>query len=69
MVERKDGSLIAGTAKGLARFTNGVWKDVSREWNFPGKRGQLVYFDRAGTLWVLTEDRIVYLPSGQKQFV
>jgi ligand-binding sensor domain-containing protein len=67
-VECKDGSLIAGTTKGLARFKEGIWKDVTREWNFPGKYARMVYFDRAGTLWVSTEDRIVYLPSGQKQF-
>jgi signal transduction histidine kinase/ligand-binding sensor domain-containing protein len=69
LVERKDGSLIAGTAKGLACFKDGIWKDVTREWNFPGKYARRVYFDRASTLWVLTEDRIVYLPFGQKQFV
>lgn len=69
LVECKDGSLIAGTAKGLARFQGGIWKDVTRKWNFPGKLARMVYFDRAGTLWVATEDRIVYLPFGQKQFV
>jgi signal transduction histidine kinase/ligand-binding sensor domain-containing protein len=69
LMECKDGSLIAGTTKGLARFKGGVWTDISREWNFPGEEAKRVYFDRAGTLWVLTEDGIVYLPSGQKQFV
>jgi signal transduction histidine kinase len=79
LVECKDGSLIAGTTKGLARFKGGIWKDVTREWNFPGRLARkvnfertgarTVYFDRAGTLWVVTEDRIVYLPSGLKQFV
>jgi signal transduction histidine kinase/ligand-binding sensor domain-containing protein len=69
LAECKDGSLIAGTAKGLARFKNGVWTDVTRVLNFPGKQARLVYFDREKTLWVVTEDRIVYLPSGRKQFV
>jgi signal transduction histidine kinase/ligand-binding sensor domain-containing protein len=69
LVEYKDGSLIAATAKGLARFKGGIWKDVTKEWNFPGKQARMVYFDRAGTLWVLTDDRIVYLLPGQKQFV
>jgi ligand-binding sensor domain-containing protein len=69
LVECKDGSLIAGTTKGLALFKGGIWKDVTREWNFPVKRARTVYFDKAGTLWVATEDKIVYLPSGQKQFV
>jgi signal transduction histidine kinase/ligand-binding sensor domain-containing protein len=69
LVECKDGSLIAGTTKGLALFKGRIWKDVSREWNFPGKRARTVYFDKADTLWVATEDKIVYLSSGQKQFV
>ena len=69
LAEGKDGSLIAGTAKGLARFKNGVWTDVTKLLNFPGKQARLVYFDRENTLWVVTEDRIVYLPSEQKQFV
>jgi ligand-binding sensor domain-containing protein len=69
LAECKDGSLIAGTAKGLARFKNGVWTDLTKVLNFPGKQARLVYFDRENTLWVVTEDRIVYLPSEQKQFV
>jgi signal transduction histidine kinase/ligand-binding sensor domain-containing protein len=69
LVECNDGSLIAGTAKGLARFNARTWRDVTREWNFPGKLARMVYFDRAGTFWALTEDRIVYRPSGQQQFV
>ena len=69
LMECKDGSLIAGTTKGLARFKDETWGDVTREWNFQGEEAKRVYSDRAGTLWVLTEDRIVYLLSGQKQFV
>jgi signal transduction histidine kinase/ligand-binding sensor domain-containing protein len=69
LAECRDGSLIAGTAKGLARFKNGVWTDVPKVLNFPGKQARLVYFDRENTLWVVTEDRIVHLSSGQKQFV
>jgi ligand-binding sensor domain-containing protein len=63
LMECKDGSLIAGTTKGLARFKGRVWTDIYREWNFPGEEAKRVYFDRAGTLWVLTENGIVYLPS------
>ena len=63
LVECQDGSLIAGTARGLARFQGGVWKDATREWNFPGKQARkanagqagvsMVFVDRAGTLWVV----------------
>jgi signal transduction histidine kinase/ligand-binding sensor domain-containing protein len=69
LAECQDGSLIAGTAKGLLRFKNGVWTNVTKVLNFPGQQARLVYVDRENTLWVVTEDRIVYLPSEQKQFV
>ncbi len=69
LVEDRDGTLIAGTAKGLARFKDGVWKDVTEEWNFPSKRARWVYFDRAGSLWAQTEDRALYLPAGRSQVV
>jgi signal transduction histidine kinase/ligand-binding sensor domain-containing protein len=69
LVECKDGALLAGTEKGLTRLKDGIWKDVGKEWNFPGKQAREIYFDRGGTLWVLTEDRVVYLPPGQSRFI
>jgi ligand-binding sensor domain-containing protein len=69
LAECKNGSLIAGTAKGLSRFKNGAWTDVTKVLNFPGKQARLVYFDRENRLWIVTEDRIVYRLSEQKQFV
>jgi ligand-binding sensor domain-containing protein len=69
IAEKSDGTLIAGTAKGLARFKDGVWKDVTAELNFPGKQASRVFFDRAGTLWVRTGDRIVYLRPEASHFV
>ncbi len=42
LVECNDGSLIAGTGKGLARFKDGIWKDVTRELNFPRKHAKRV---------------------------
>jgi ligand-binding sensor domain-containing protein len=40
LVEGKDGSLFAVTEKGLARLQDGIWKDIGKEWNFPGQAGQ-----------------------------
>lgn len=68
-VEAPDGTLVAGTEKGLWRLKDGIWKDVGQEWNFPGRLAQGVYFDKSGTLWVVTEDRVIYRPAGQSQFV
>jgi signal transduction histidine kinase/ligand-binding sensor domain-containing protein len=68
LVECNDGTLIAGTANGLARFKDGVWEDVGKKWGFPGKVAHQVYIDKADTLWVVAENRIYYLPRGQKRF-
>jgi signal transduction histidine kinase/streptogramin lyase len=67
--ESADGTIIAATVKGLSRFERGTWKDVAKEWNFPGKQARALYFDKTGALWVATEDRAVYMPPGQRRFV
>ena len=69
LAEAPDGTLVAGTEKGLWRLKDGIWKNASKEWNFPGRQAKQVYFDKSGTLWVVTEDRVVYRPAGQTQFV
>jgi signal transduction histidine kinase/ligand-binding sensor domain-containing protein len=68
-VEAPDGSLVAGTEQGLWRLKDGIWKDVSKEWDFPGRLARQVYFDKSGALWVLAEDRVIYRPVGQTQFI
>ena len=67
--EAPDSTLVAGTEKGLWRLKDGIWSDVSKEWNFPGLQARRVYFDKSGTLWVVSEDQVVYRPAGQGQFV
>ncbi|HTW64778.1 MAG TPA: two-component regulator propeller domain-containing protein [Bryobacteraceae bacterium] len=69
LVESIDGSVIAGTARGLARFEDGAWKDAGKDWEFPAKEARQVYFDKSGTLWVVTEDRVIYHPAGGRGFV
>jgi len=69
LTESSTGVLVAGTAKGLARFDNGKWKEVGSEWQYPGTESQAVWFDRDGVLWAQTQDRVVYLPAGSRRFV
>ncbi|MCU1348749.1 MAG: ATPase, partial [Acidobacteria bacterium] len=69
MAEAGDGTIVAGTTKGLVRFRNERWEGVNRKWNFPGREARLLRYDQSGALWVVTEDRVVYLPAGQSQFV
>ena len=69
LVESDDGTIIAATVRGLSRFERGAWKGAAKEWNFPARQARGLYFDKAGTLWVETEDRAIYLPRGQSRFV
>ena len=69
MAEQSDGALIAGTAKGLVRFRNGTWKDAGTDFEFQNKPVRQLYFDKAGQLWILTDDRVLYIPTGQKGLV
>ena len=69
MAESGTGTLVAGTITGLARFADGKWKAVSREWRFPESQTMGVWFDRDDALWAQTEGRVVYRPEGGQQFL
>ncbi len=68
IAESSTGVTVAGTATGLALFSNERWKDVSAEWGYPDTEGVAVWFDRGGTLWVESEARVLYLPAGSHRF-
>ncbi len=69
VAESGTGVVVAGTATGIARFVDGRWEDVSREWGYPDTEGVVVWFDRGGTLWAESEARVLYLPAGTSRFV
>jgi signal transduction histidine kinase/ligand-binding sensor domain-containing protein len=69
VADSRTGVVVAATATGVARFADGQWKDVSREWGYPDRESRAVWFDRGGTLWVETEKRVLYLPAGGSRFV
>ena len=69
LAESEDGLLVAATAKGLSRFQQGSWTDVSKDWSFPGDAAQQVYFGRDGTLWVATGQKLLSLPPRGSTFV
>ena len=60
---------MAATAKGLSRFQQGSWTDVSKGWSYPGDAAQQVYFGRDGTLWVATGQKLLSLPPRGSTFV
>ena len=69
LAESSRGEVVAGTNRGLARLTNGRWKDSGSEWGFTGTEARALWFDRSDALWVETTDRMVYHPVGAPGFL
>jgi len=63
-----EGTIWAATSAGLARLEGNRWKEIGKDWSFPGNLASAVFVDRKGILWVATEDTIVFLPPGTRQF-
>ena len=68
LAQDQTGAVWAGWEYGLVRLENNRWKEIGREWNFPGTAARALYVDRAGTLWVATENTLVFLPKGSRTF-
>jgi PAS domain S-box-containing protein len=64
----REGMIWAATSGGLARLEGSRWKEVGKDWNFPGKSAIAIFLDRQGALWVSTEDTLVFLPPGTRRF-
>ena len=67
-VQDQQGTLWAAAIHGLLHLVDGHWKLVGEDWNFPSRHPRAVFVDHKGTLWVSTEDTLVYLPAGTKSF-
>jgi len=63
-----EGTIWIATNSGLARLEGDRWTEAGKDWNFPGKSAHAVFLDRQGTLWVSTEDTLVFLPPGARRF-
>jgi signal transduction histidine kinase/ligand-binding sensor domain-containing protein len=68
LAQDREGTIWAATTSGLARLEGDRWKEVGKDWNFPGKSAIAVFLDGHGTLWVSTEDTLVFLPPGARRF-
>jgi signal transduction histidine kinase/ligand-binding sensor domain-containing protein len=66
--EDREGAIWAATLGGLARLEGNRWKKVGEDWNFPGRLARSIFLDGEGSLWVATENTLVFLPSGAKAF-
>lgn len=63
-----EGIVWAASAKGLICLRGSRWQQPGPEMNYPGKGSQAVLVDSSGTLWVATENTIVFLPKGGISF-
>jgi len=75
LCEGPDGSIWAGTFKGLYRFTGGAWHRLGAEVGLPDEQVIAVMFDRDNTLWAATQDTakrpeggIAFLRRGETRF-
>ncbi len=68
LAQDREGTIWAAASGGLARLEGDRWKKVGKDWNFPGKSARAVFLGRQGTLWVATEDTLVFLPPGARRF-
>ena len=66
--EDREGPIWVASLGRLARLEGDRWEKVGEGWNFPGHSAQAIFLDRQGTLWVATENTLVFLPSGAKAF-
>jgi ligand-binding sensor domain-containing protein len=64
----QQGTLWAGTITGLARFEGSRWHPVGKDSGFSGKSAKILFVDRAGTLWVASEDALFFLARGGNNF-
>ena len=64
----RERTIWAATDGGLLRLEGSRWKEVGKDWGFSGKSARAVFLDRQGTLWVATEDTLVFLPPGTRRF-
>ncbi len=68
IAQDRERTIWAATGSGLARLEGDRWKEIGKDWSFPGKSPNTVFLDGQGTLWVATEDTLVFLPPGARRF-
>lgn len=68
IAQDREGTIWVASESGLARLEGGRWKNVGKDWNYPGKSALAIFLDREGVLWVATEDKLVFLPPGARSF-
>ncbi|SEK34938.1 Two component regulator propeller [Roseateles sp. YR242] len=63
-----DGTLWAGTTRGMFRLEGARWTQGTTSWNLPQTPVDALVLDRDGTLWMMGDDHIHYLRKGAARF-
>jgi signal transduction histidine kinase/ligand-binding sensor domain-containing protein len=63
----RQGRIWAASVTGLSLFDGSLWRRVGADWNFSGG-ATAALVDRAGTIWIGTPDRVVFVPEGAGKF-
>ena len=58
LLQKKDGSLLIGTNKGIQSFSNNIFQSYSQLPNFPATRIRHIIESRDGKIWMATRDGI-----------
>ncbi len=67
LVRDRQGRIWAASVTGLSLFDGSRWMPVGADWNFSGG-ATAALVDRAGTIWIGTPDRVVFLPERAEKF-
>jgi signal transduction histidine kinase/ligand-binding sensor domain-containing protein len=62
------GTIWVAAVGGLARLEGGRWVRHLKGWNYPGLSAWALLVGRQGTLWVASDNQIVFLRQGQRRF-
>jgi len=63
-----DGTVWAGTSRGLYRLAQGQWHLAGADWNLPERFVFALIEDREHVLWMISESKVFYLRRGARQF-
>lgn len=68
MAQDMDGTIWAGTAVGLAKLQGSRWQTAGPESNYTGADPQALLVDSTGTLWVVSNHKLLQLRRGEALF-
>jgi ligand-binding sensor domain-containing protein len=67
LVRDRQGRIWAASPTGLSQFNGSQWRSIGADWNFSGG-ATAAFVDHAGTIWIGTPDRVVFVPEGAGRF-